>query len=75
MRLIPKRLAHYAFGVIQSGLTSAIASGFGVVSAGGERLATKWLVAWAASWALMLPIVILAAPVIRRAVMAMTREA
>ena len=72
---IPRRYSHVVFGVIQAGLTSVIASAV-VVLAGPDqgaslmRLASSWFL----SWAMMLPVVVLAAPFIRRAVEAMTGD-
>lgn len=75
MRFIPGRFSHYAFGVIQSGLTSGIAAA--IASAPlltqGKFLA-NWLGSWALSWLVMLPIVIVAAPVIRASVMILTKS-
>jgi hypothetical protein len=72
---IPRRYAHFIFGVIQSGLTSAIAAG--IASAPflvqGSFL-MHWLMSWLLSWMLMLPVVVLAAPVIRGLANALTRE-
>ncbi len=68
---IPRRQAHLVFAVIQSGLTSAVASGVGTLGAGGG--AAAWLFAWLAAWALMLPVVLFAAPLIQRAATALTR--
>lgn len=72
---IPRRYSHVVFGIIQAGLTSAIASGV-AVAAGPAASAplTRWLSSWGLSWAMMLPVVIFAAPFIRRAVEAMTGE-
>ena len=72
---IPRKYAHFVFGVLQSGLTSGIASGIASVSflrSGG--FLSNWLQAWGVSWALMLPIVVFAAPAIRRLSLALTRE-
>ncbi len=71
---IPRRHAHYVFGVIQSGLTSLIASGFGAAATlGTPAFWSNWLIAWGLAWATMLPIVLLAAPFIRRAAEGLTR--
>ncbi|MBN9062882.1 MAG: GNAT family acetyltransferase [Rhizobiales bacterium 65-9] len=75
MSFVPRRYAHFIFGVIQSGLTSGIASAFGVFASGGGHFLISWIEAWLASWALMLPVVILAAPLIQRLSIALTREA
>ena len=72
---IPRRYAHFIFGVIQSGLTSAIAAGIASAPflAQGTFL-MHWLMSWLLSWMLMLPVVVLAAPVIRGLANALTRE-
>ena len=73
--LVPRRYSHFVFGIIQSGLTSAIASAMASIAllADGRFLA-NWLPAWLGSWLLMLPVVILAAPFIRRMALALTRD-
>jgi hypothetical protein len=72
---IPRRYAHFVFGVIQSGLTSAVATCIASLSlfATGEFFA-NWMRSWLVSWALMLPIVLFAAPAIRRASLLLTRH-
>ena len=72
---IPRRYAHFVFGIIQSGLTSAVAAGiasYPFLETGGFFL--HWIVSWLLSWTLMLPIVILAAPGIRRLANDLTRD-
>jgi hypothetical protein len=72
---IPRRYAHFVFGIIQSGLTSAVAAAiasYPFLETGGFTI--HWLVSWLLSWTLMLPVVILAAPGIRRLASALTRE-
>jgi hypothetical protein len=72
---IPRRYAHFVFGIIQSGLTSAVAASIASLSllATGEFFA-NWMRSWLVSWALMLPIVLFAAPAIRRASVLLTRH-
>jgi len=72
---IPRRYSHFVFGVIQSGLTSAIAAAIASLPfrASGS-FSMHWLQSWLVSWLLMLPIVIFAAPAIRHLARAMTRE-
>jgi uncharacterized membrane protein YjjB (DUF3815 family) len=72
---IPRRYAHFVFGVIQSGLTSCIAAAVASFSlwATGQFL-SNWILAWFVSWAMMLPAVIFAAPAIRALSIALTRE-
>jgi len=72
---IPRRYSHFAYGFIQSGLTCGIAAAiasFPLAAPGNFVL--HWLQAWLFSWLLMLPVVLFAAPVIRRLAHAMTRE-
>ncbi|QWG20214.1 DUF2798 domain-containing protein [Bradyrhizobium sediminis] len=66
MPKIPRRYAHFLFGVIQSGLTAAVASAVASYEflVDGDFVA-HWLVSWLTSWALMVPIVLVAAPAIR----------
>jgi len=62
-----KRYAHFLYGVIQSGITTGITSAiasFGLLS-DGTFLARR-LQSWLMSWALMVPIVVFAAPIIQR---------
>lgn len=73
--LIPARYSHLTFGVIQSGLTSGVSAA--VASAPfwpQQTFMSHWLSSWSISWLIMLPIVILAAPVIRGFVQKMTSE-
>ncbi len=72
---IPRRYAHFVFGAIQSGLTSAIAAAIASVPflALGE-FAIHWLRSWLVAWFLMLPIVLFAAPAIRRLALVLTTE-
>jgi hypothetical protein len=72
---IARRHAHFVFAVLQSGMTSLIASGFGsaaLIGAGG--FLRHWMTSWLTAWIVMLPIVLFAAPLIRRAAVALTRD-
>ena len=72
---ISRKHAHFVFGVLQSGLTSGIASGIASLSfLQTAGFLSHWLHAWIVSWILMLPIVVFAAPAIRRLSLALTRE-
>jgi hypothetical protein len=66
MLRIPQRYSHFVYGVIQSGLTCAIATGVANVPflAAGSFVA-HWLQSWFVAWIMMLPIMLLAAPAIR----------
>lgn len=75
MTFIPARYSHLTFGVIQSGLTSGISAAVASVPFWQERsFITHWLSAWSISWLIVLPIVVLAAPVIRTFVQRVTQE-
>jgi hypothetical protein len=67
MLKIPRRFNHFVFGVIQSGLTRAVATAIARLSFPIEGSAiSSWLASWLLSWATMLPIVFLAATLIRK---------
>jgi hypothetical protein len=72
---IPRRYSHFVFGVIQSGLTCLIAAAIASypMLASGQFL-RHWLVSWLIAWAMMLPVVVLAAPLIRSLTDRLTRE-
>ncbi|PTM61623.1 DUF2798 domain-containing protein [Phreatobacter oligotrophus] len=66
---------HFVFGALQSGLTSGVATAVASWPALQEGLfLAQWLRAWLIAWALMLPIVIVAAPAIRAFAMAVTSD-
>jgi hypothetical protein len=73
---IPRRHSHFVFAVVQSGLTCLIAAAVASypLLASGQFLG-HWLVSWLLAWATMLPVVVLAAPVIRSLADFLTREA
>jgi len=71
---IPRRYSHFVFGVIQSGLTSAIAAAVASLPLTTGPMVIHWLESWLISWLLMLPVVIFAAPAIRRLAYALTTE-
>jgi hypothetical protein len=67
MLRIPRRYAHFVFAVIQSGLTSAIAAAIACAPFFQQSTFLEhWLISWSIAWATMVPIVLLAAPAIRR---------
>jgi hypothetical protein len=66
MFAIPRRYNHFVFAGIQAGLTGLIAAGIAslpLVTMG--QFLVHWLVSWVISWLTMLPVVVLAAPLIR----------
>ena len=74
MLKFPKEHAHLVYGVLQSGLTCAVASGITSLGAISWQLfLAHWLKSWALSWAFMLPVVVLASPFIRELASRLTR--
>ena len=72
--LIPKRYGYFVFGFIQSGFTCAVAAGIASGPFLGQGMfISQWLRSWLIAWIVMTPFVLLAAPLINRAVAALTR--
>ncbi len=64
---IPRKYHHLVYGVIQSGVTCAVASGISSYSAvASEQYFAYWFRSWIVSWVFMLPVVVLASPYIRK---------
>lgn len=73
MLRISRRYSHFVFGVIQSGLTAAIATAIASLPQLAEAaFLGHWLRSWLISWIMMLPVVMLAAPGIRKLVNVLT---
>jgi len=65
---IPRRFNHFIFAVIQAGLTCLIAAGIASLPLVTlSQFLIHWLLSWLVSWLTMLPVVVLAAPMIRSA--------
>lgn len=72
---IPRRYSHFVFGAIQSALTALIAAGVASTpSWQSGHFFLNWMLSWLIAWVTMLPVVILAAPLIRSASVWLTRE-
>lgn len=72
---IPHHHSHFLFGIIQSGLTCGVAAAVAELrNVNGAPLFGHWLESWLFSWVLMLPVVLFAAPHIRRLVRSMTGD-
>jgi hypothetical protein len=72
---IPRRYSHFVYGTVQSGLSCAIAAAIAscpLINSGSVLI--YWLQSWLSSWLVMLPIVLFAAPVIRRLALVLTSE-
>ncbi|WP_133646906.1 DUF2798 domain-containing protein [Paraburkholderia flava] len=64
---IPRRYGHFVFGTVQSGITCAVASAIANAHFIADgTFASHWLSAYLFSWLVMLPVVVFAAPLIRR---------
>lgn len=73
MLRIPRHYGHFVFAVIQSGMTTAIAAAIASVPfLGDSTFLVHWFGSWLIAWTAMTPIVLLAAPLIRRLVLALT---
>lgn len=72
---IPRRFSHFVFGVIQSGLTCAIAAAIASYPFVKEgSFIRHWLQSGVLAWIMMLPVVVFAAPGIRKLTHILTRE-
>src|SRR5713101_9802526 len=72
---IPRRYSHFVFGIIQSGVTCAIAAAiasYPLLSEGS--FVWHWLQSWALAWLFMLPVVVFAAPGIRKLTYVLTSD-
>lgn len=67
MKRVPKKYCHFLFSGIQSGMTCAVAAAIASASFYAEgTFIHHWLNAYLISWAVMLPVALVAAPFIRR---------
>lgn len=73
---IPRQFAPLTYGVIQSGITAAVATAIATSQAGpqGQAALRLWFTSWSLSWLAMLPVVILVSPIIQRLVVALTTQ-
>ncbi|MBN8982184.1 MAG: DUF2798 domain-containing protein [Rhizobiales bacterium] len=72
---IPRRYSHFVFGVIQSGLTSAVAAAVASAPFFGEgSFLSHWIRSAIVAWIVMLPVVLFAAPAIRRLTNLLTQK-
>ena len=71
---IPTRYAPFIYGILQSAVTTGVATGIATqqLLGFGMEFAQRWLYVWAIAWLTMLPVVLLVAPLLQRAVVALT---
>jgi hypothetical protein len=74
--MIPAKFGPVLFGLILSGLMSFVVSGVSTLrAAGGSPGYTElWTQAWLTAWVVAFPIVLVAAPFVRRAVQHLVRS-
>ncbi len=72
--MIPRKFAPLLFGLILSGLMSLLVSGIATFRAAGPipHFASLWASAWLTAWLFAFPIVLLVAPLTRKAVERLT---
>nr|PZN78652.1 MAG: GNAT family acetyltransferase [Pseudomonadota bacterium] len=76
MRRLPRRYAHFVYGMIQAAITTAVATTVATrqIASADLHFVLYWIESWSLSLATMLPVVLLAAPIIQRAVYSLTEE-
>ena len=74
MPRLPQRYAPFVFGIVQAAITTAVATAIAThqLTDFGVLFLERWAFAWSLAWLTMLPIVIVFAPLIQRAVAALT---
>ena len=74
MARLPSRYAPFLYGVVQAALTTAVATGVATHQTLGfdAQFLHQWAVAWWYAWLAMLPVVVVFAPLIQRAVTSVT---
>ncbi len=73
--MIPQKYAHILFAFFLSGLMSLIVTAIATLRTSGpvDGFVGIWLGAWAPSWLVAFPAVLVVAPITRRIVAALTR--
>jgi uncharacterized membrane protein len=74
MARLPQKYAPFVFGVIQAAITTAVATAIAThqLTDFGLQFLEQWAFAWLVAWLTMLPVVILLAPLLQRAVITLT---
>ena len=74
MPRLPQRYAPLVFGIIQAAITTAVATAIAThqMTEFGVQFLERWAFAWWLAWLTMLPVEVVIAPLIQRAVAAMT---
>jgi hypothetical protein len=76
MARLPRRYGPLAYGVIQAAVTTAVATAIAThqLTGFGAQFLARWGVAWLMAWLTILPVVVLIAPVLQRAIGGMTDQ-
>jgi len=75
LKKLPRRFGHFVYGGIQAGITTGVATGIASVEyLHTGTFLTRWPKVWVTSWLLMIPVVLLAAPLIRRLTLLVARD-
>ena len=74
MARLPQKYGPLVFGIIQAAITTAVATAIATrqLTEFGLLVLERWAFAWVIAWLTMLPVVILFAPLLQRAVIALT---
>jgi peptidoglycan/LPS O-acetylase OafA/YrhL len=66
---LPQKYVPYAYGILQAALTTAVATAIAIFPLAHSALEffERWALAWGIAWVTMLPVVVLASPLIQRA--------
>jgi hypothetical protein len=77
MGRLPERHAPLVYGVIQAAITTGLATAIAThqLTDFGMLFLARWVFAWLLAWLTTLPVVIVIAPLIQRAVAALTAPA
>jgi hypothetical protein len=67
---LPLRFLPYAYGLLQALITTAVATAIAIfpLAQSSMDFFERWTFAWGIAWLTMVPVVLLAAPFIQRAV-------
>ncbi len=67
---LPLRFLPYAYGLLQALITTAVATAIAIfpLAQSSMDFLERWTFAWGIAWLTMVPVVLVAAPIIQRAV-------
>ena len=76
MPRLPHRYAPFLFAIAQAAVTTGLATAIATQQSTplGLMFLTQWLSSWAIAWTVMVPVVLIGAPVITRSIRALTEE-